>query len=63
LASAAPERARVVFEVIGTEEIRDPNHLAHVLAFYRRAGFRVALDDMGAVMPAEACCPAFGPTS
>gem|GEM_PF-4242868 len=53
----------MVFEVIGTEEIRDPNHLAHVLAFYRRAGFRVALDDMGAVMPAEACCPAFGPTS
>ncbi|MBB4265434.1 EAL domain-containing protein [Roseospira visakhapatnamensis] len=44
---AALDRARVVFEVIETEDIQDPEHLAGVLAFYRRAGFRVALDDLG----------------
>jgi len=44
---AGLDRSRVVFEVIETERIRDPDHLANVLSFYRRAGFRVALDDLG----------------
>jgi len=45
--AAGLDRRQVVFEVIETENIGDPEHLASVLAFYRRAGFRVALDDLG----------------
>jgi EAL domain-containing protein (putative c-di-GMP-specific phosphodiesterase class I) len=44
---AGLERSRVVFEVIETERIGDPDHLANVLRFYREAGFKVALDDVG----------------
>ncbi len=33
--------------MIETERISDPSHLANVLAFYRDAGFKVALDDLG----------------
>jgi EAL domain-containing protein (putative c-di-GMP-specific phosphodiesterase class I) len=44
---AGLERSRVVFEVIETERIGDPDHLANVLRFYREAGFKVALDDLG----------------
>jgi|SRR5579883_3374508 len=39
---------RLVFEVVETEEVRDAEHLVRLLAEYRRAGFRVALDDIGA---------------
>lgn len=45
--AAGLDRDRIVFEVIETEEIRDPAHLAGVLAWYRDAGFKVALDDLG----------------
>jgi EAL domain-containing protein (putative c-di-GMP-specific phosphodiesterase class I) len=38
----------IVFEVTETEEVRDIKHLKGILSFYRRAGFRVALDDVGA---------------
>lgn len=38
---------RIIFEVVQTHEIRDPDHLARVLDFYRDRGFRVALDDLG----------------
>ncbi|MFP4062246.1 MAG: EAL domain-containing protein [Halochromatium sp.] len=41
------ERERIVFEVIETERISDPEHLANVLNYYREAGFRIALDDLG----------------
>lgn len=44
---AGLQRDRIVFEVIETERIGDPNHLANVLGYYRDAGFRVALDDLG----------------
>lgn len=44
---AGLERQRIVFEVIETERISDPDHLANVLRYYRDAGFRVALDDLG----------------
>ncbi|SDH64184.1 EAL domain-containing protein [Roseospirillum parvum] len=49
---AAVERAglareRVVFEVVETEQINDPDHLANVLRHYRNTGFKVALDDLG----------------
>ncbi|WPL19470.1 Blue light- and temperature-regulated antirepressor YcgF [Thiorhodovibrio winogradskyi] len=39
---------RFVFEVIETEELADTRDLVGILAEYRAAGFRVALDDLGA---------------
>lgn len=39
--------ARIVFEVIETEKVGDIAHLKHILDFYRDAGYRVALDDVG----------------
>lgn len=39
---------RFVFEVIETEELADACDLVGILAEYRAAGFRVALDDLGA---------------
>lgn len=38
----------IVFEVTETSEVKDQAHLRGILAFYRQAGFRVALDDIGA---------------
>lgn len=37
----------VVFEVIESERVIDTAHLQTILAFYRGAGFQVALDDVG----------------
>jgi EAL domain-containing protein (putative c-di-GMP-specific phosphodiesterase class I) len=37
-----------VFEVVESDEVTDVKHLLSTLDFYRRAGFRVALDDVGA---------------
>lgn len=45
--AAGLQRERIVFEVIETERIGDPDHLAKVLSYYREAGFKVALDDLG----------------
>lgn len=42
----APER--IVFEVTESEQVRDLPHLEGILAVYRRAGFQIALDDLGA---------------
>jgi EAL domain-containing protein (putative c-di-GMP-specific phosphodiesterase class I) len=39
---------RFVFEVIEADRIDDAEHLSRVLDCYRRDGFRVALDDLGA---------------
>ena len=39
---------RIVFEVTESEEIEDDKHLRSILNFYRRSGFRVALDDLDA---------------
>jgi EAL domain-containing protein (putative c-di-GMP-specific phosphodiesterase class I) len=38
---------RVVFEVVETERIGDREHLRGILQYYRREGFKVALDDVG----------------
>ncbi|BBK32515.1 EAL domain-containing protein (putative c-di-GMP-specific phosphodiesterase class I) [Stella humosa] len=38
----------VIFEVTESGEVRDRDHLRRILRFYRDAGFRVALDDVGA---------------
>lgn len=40
--------ASIVFEVTETELVEDTRHLRGILTFYRKAGFRVALDDVGA---------------
>lgn len=37
----------VVFEVVESDQACD-SHLKNILSFYRKAGFRVALDDLGA---------------
>lgn len=37
-----------MFEVTESDQVRDRQHLRGILAFYRSAGFRVALDDVGA---------------
>lgn len=38
----------IVFEVIESAEVKDRKHLRGILQYYRDAGFRVALDDVGA---------------
>ncbi len=38
---------RIIFEVIETEKITDMGQLRSILDYYRRMGFRVALDDLG----------------
>jgi EAL domain-containing protein (putative c-di-GMP-specific phosphodiesterase class I) len=42
----SPER--IVFEVTESERVRDLGHLEGILAVYRKAGFQIALDDLGA---------------
>lgn len=41
----APER--IIFEVVETEKVTDLDHLRSILDYYRKKGFRVALDDLG----------------
>ncbi|HEX2973623.1 MAG TPA: EAL domain-containing protein [Tepidisphaeraceae bacterium] len=38
----------VTFEVVETEKVHDQRQLMNLLAYYRKAGFKVALDDVGA---------------
>ena len=38
---------RVVFEVVESDEVNDLGHLTSIMNAYRRAGFSVALDDLG----------------
>ena len=45
---AGIDPGRVVFEVVESDEVRDTAHLLDILSTYRAAGFRVALDDVGA---------------
>lgn len=42
------EPDQVVFEVVESTDVPDPAHLLNILAYYREAGLRVALDDLGA---------------
>lgn len=37
----------ITFEVVETEEISDTDHLNTILNFYRKKGFKIALDDIG----------------
>lgn len=38
----------IVFEVTESDEVKDVKHLVRIIDFYREAGFRIALDDLGA---------------
>lgn len=42
------EPENIVFEIVESDETHDDDQLARILGFYREAGFRVALDDLGA---------------
>ena len=48
VAPAGLKPSRIVFEVVESEEVADTEHLLKILTEYRRAGFKVALDDVGA---------------
>lgn len=37
----------IVFEVVETESVKDKSHLLHILEYYKKEGFSVALDDVG----------------
>ncbi len=39
--------SNIVFEVVETELVKDQNHLKKILEYYRREGFKIALDDVG----------------
>lgn len=45
--AAGIEPARVVFEIVESEEVEDIAHLGHMIDFCRSAGYRIALDDFG----------------
>ena len=48
IAMAGLKNQDVVFEVTETHKAKNTAHLKGILAFYRNAGFQVALDDVGA---------------
>lgn len=39
---------QVTFEVVESEQVKDTKHLVKILSFYKKRGFGVALDDIGA---------------
>lgn len=45
-AGISPEQ--IIFEVVETEKITNVEHLLSILEYYRKNGFKVALDDLGA---------------
>lgn len=47
IGAAAFRREQIVFEVVESEQIDDVGLLLRIMHFYRDAGFRVALDDLG----------------
>jgi EAL domain-containing protein (putative c-di-GMP-specific phosphodiesterase class I) len=48
IAEAGIPPQAVVFEIIESDRAADAYHLRGIINFYRQAGFRVALDDLGA---------------
>lgn len=39
--------SNIVFEVVETESVTDQKHLKKILEYYRKEGFKIALDDVG----------------
>lgn len=48
LKAAGLEPEQIAFEVVETDRMLDQQHLSHILRSFRKAGFRVVLDDVGA---------------
>ena len=48
IAEAGLTPDQVVFEIIESDHAPNANHLKSLIAYYRKSGFRVALDDLGA---------------
>jgi len=48
LDEAGIDHDRIVFEVVESDEVEDSGYLIDILRAYRNAGFKVALDDLGA---------------
>ena len=48
LDAAGISHDNVIFEVIESDEVEDASYLIEILKSYRQAGFKVALDDLGA---------------
>lgn len=47
IAGTALRPDRIVFEVVESDRIEDVGNLQRIAAFYRAAGFKIALDDLG----------------
>ena len=45
---SAFQPGQIVFEIVESDHVHDVAHLLRIAKFYRDAGFRVALDDLGA---------------
>jgi EAL domain-containing protein (putative c-di-GMP-specific phosphodiesterase class I) len=39
---------QIVFEIVESDHVADLDHLVRIADFYRKAGFKIALDDLGA---------------
>jgi EAL domain-containing protein (putative c-di-GMP-specific phosphodiesterase class I) len=48
IAEAGLKPEQIIFEVVESEQIKSVAHLKGILSFYRSAGFKIALDDVGA---------------
>jgi EAL domain-containing protein (putative c-di-GMP-specific phosphodiesterase class I) len=48
ISSTVFDPSRIVFEIVESDHIEDIKHLTRIVGYYRDAGFRVALDDLGA---------------
>ena len=47
IAETGLKRDRIVFEVVESDQIEDIGNLTKITDYYRNAGFKVALDDLG----------------
>lgn len=47
-AAAGLRPQQIVFEVVETDKLDDHRHLAGLVRYFRKAGFKIALDDVGA---------------
>ncbi len=45
---SAFEPDRIIFEIVESDQVHDVAHLLRIARYYREAGFRIALDDLGA---------------
>ena len=47
IAGTSLRSERIVFEIVESDRIEDIGHLQRIITFYRSAGFKIALDDLG----------------